>query len=170
MNLTGTLEDDGRTLALVRRFDVPIEEVWAHLTVSERLARWFGTWAGDPATGHVAVTMNAEAETEAGEPADFRVVACEPPRLLAVDADDEYGHWRLRVDLAEADGGTALTLRQTELDPKDLPETGPGWEWYLDRLVAAVAGTEPPDLAAFDADYVPLSERYAALSRPDRPI
>ncbi|MCP2267013.1 SRPBCC family protein [Promicromonospora thailandica] len=167
MNLTGELEDDGRTLVLVRRFGVPIEDVWASLTDSDRLGRWFGTWTGDPASGQVSVVMNAEAE--AGEPALFRVVACEPPRLLAVSADDEYGQWRLRAELTEADGGTTLTFRQTELDPKDLPDTGPGWEWYLDRLVAAVEGGEPPSLADFDADYVPLSEQYAELIPPGRP-
>lgn len=161
MNLTGTLEDDGRTLALVRRFGVPIDDVWASVTESERLARWFGTWTGDPSSGRVLVTMNAEAEP--GAPAEFRVDACEPPRLLAVSAEDEYGNWRLSAELAEVDGGTTLTLRQRELDPKTLPETGPGWEWYLDRLVAAIEGGEPPTLAGFDTDYLPMGPGYAAL-------
>lgn len=162
MNLTGTLEDDGRTLVLVRRFGASIEDVWATLTDSDRLARWFGTWTGDPASGRVLVTMNAEAE--AGAPAEFQVVACEPPRLLAVSADDEYGSWRLSAELAGTDGGTTLTFRQRDLDPRSLPETGPGWEWYLNRLVAAVEGGEPPTLGDFDTDYVPLSAQYADLA------
>ncbi|MFI2489063.1 SRPBCC family protein [Promicromonospora kroppenstedtii] len=163
MNLTGTLEDDGRTLVLVRRFGVPIDDVWASVTESDRLARWFGTWTGDPASGTVLVTMNAEAEP--GAPAPFRVDACEPPRLLAVSAEDEYGSWRLSAELTEEDGGTTLTLRQMDADPKTLPDTGPGWEWYLDRLVAAVEGGEPPSLADFDTDYLPLGPGYAVLAQ-----
>ena len=163
MNLTGTLEDDGRTLVLVRRFGVPIDDVWASVTESDRLARWFGTWTGDPASGTVLVTMNAEAEP--GAPAPFRVDACEPPRLLAVSAEDEYGNWRLSAELTEVDGGTTLTLRQMDVDPKMLPETGPGWEWYLDRLVAAVEDAEPPSLADFDTDYLPLGPGYAVLAQ-----
>ncbi|MFI6423874.1 SRPBCC family protein [Promicromonospora sp. NPDC050880] len=162
MNLTGELEDDGRTLVLVRRFRAPIEDVWGSVTDPDRLARWFGTWTGDPSTGRVLVTMTAEAEP--ADPTEFQVHACEAPHLLAVSAVDEYGHWRLRAELAEVEGGTTLTLRQMELDPKTLSETGPGWEWYLNRLVAAVEGGELPDLGDFDADYVPLSARYAALA------
>ena len=36
-------------------FHAPIEDVWAAVTEPERLARWIGTWTGDPATGTRAV-------------------------------------------------------------------------------------------------------------------
>jgi hypothetical protein len=55
-------------------------------------------------------------------------------------------------------------MRQRGIDESTLAETGPGWEWYLDRLVAAVVGSEPPDLAAFDVDYMPMSAGYAAMA------
>jgi hypothetical protein len=57
MNPTGTLDDDGHTLVLVRRFTAPIEDVWASVVDSERLSRWFGTWSGDPSTGSVMLTI-----------------------------------------------------------------------------------------------------------------
>lgn len=38
MNPTGRLEDEGRTLVLRRRLPVPIDDVWASITESERLA------------------------------------------------------------------------------------------------------------------------------------
>ena len=57
MKPTGTVEDGGKTLVLRRHFSVSIDDVWASVTESERLGRWFGTWTGDPATGSVMVTM-----------------------------------------------------------------------------------------------------------------
>lgn len=158
---TGALEDDGRTLVLTRRFATQIGDVWASITDPERLGRWFGTWSGDPSSGSVMVTMNAEPEPV--PPVRYAIHACEPPRLLAVSATDGYGNWRLTAELSELDGATTLVLRQEDLDPGSLPEIGPGWEWYLDRLLAAVSGSSPPTLDDFDAGYMPMSAAYAAM-------
>jgi len=38
-------------LSIAREFRAPIEDVWASVTESERLARWIGTYTGDPASG-----------------------------------------------------------------------------------------------------------------------
>ncbi|MEU4014987.1 SRPBCC family protein [Microbacterium sp. NPDC028030] len=162
MTPTGIFDADNRTLSLQREFAASAPDVWAGITESERLARWFGTWTGDPSTGRIMVTMNAEAE--AVPPAPYEIHACEPPHRLDVSAIDEYGQWRLVAELVEADGRTTLTLRQEDVDTDTLGETGPGWEWYLDRLVADVAGTPLPSLADFDDEYMPLAAAYAALS------
>jgi len=162
MKATGSLTDGGRTLVLTRRFPAPITDVWASITDSERLARWFGTWTGDPSTGTVMVTMTAEAEPM--PPTPYVIHTCEPPRLLEVSATDDYGSWRLRAELSEDADGTTLVLRQDDVDPGTAHEVGPGWEWYLDRLVAAVVGEAPPDLEAFERDYLPLSEAYRITS------
>lgn len=161
MKPTGTVEDGGKTLILRRHFPVPIGDVWASVTESERLGRWFGTWTGDPATGSVMVTMNAE--PEAAAPARFDIDACEPPRLLAVSATDESGQWKLVATLTEVEGGTVFELRQEELAPGTASDTGPGWEWYLDRLVASVAGKQPPTLDDFETDYLPMGAAYGAM-------
>lgn len=164
---TGTIDPEGRTLTLTRSFPAPIEDVWASITESDRLARWFGTWTGDPADGWVMITMNAEAEEQS--PSRFDIDACEPPRLLRVSATDAFGHWVLVAQLAEEGAGTLLTFRQEALDPASAHETGPGWEWYLDRLAAAVLGTAPPSLAAFETDYMPMSSDYAAMGAETPP-
>ena len=158
---TGTLHDDGRTLALTRTFTAGIEEVWASVTESERLGRWFGTWTGDPASGSVMVTMNAEPESGSAQRFDIR--ACEPPRLLSVSAINDYGHWHLTVELSAVAGTTTLELRQEEVDPGSLAETGPGWEWYLDRLVAALTEQALPTIEDFTAAYLPMGAAYAAM-------
>ena len=158
---TGTLHDDGRTLVLRRTFTAGIEEVWASVTESERLGRWFGTWTGDPASGSVMVTMNAEPESASAQ--RFDIGACEPPRLLSVSAINDYGHWQLTVELSAVGATTALELRQEEVDPGSLAETGPGWEWYLDRLVAAITEQELPTIEDFTGAYLPMGAAYAAM-------
>ena len=42
--------------------------------------------------------------------------------------------------LAEEDGVTTLTFTQRDIDPVEAESVGPGWEYYLDRLVAAESG------------------------------
>jgi uncharacterized protein YndB with AHSA1/START domain len=145
---------DGRDLVLTRTFRSGIEDVWASITESERTGRWFATWSGEPGPGKVIrYTMTFE---EGAEEAEMRIDACEPPRHLAVSAENDYGSWRLEARLAEADGVTTLTFTH-HLDDKANPgEIGPGWEYYLDNLVAAHTGTPQPD---FD-DYFPSMKAY----------
>lgn len=163
MNPTGTLED-GTTLVVQRRFAAPIDDVWASLTESDRLGRWFGTWSGDPSTGSVMVTMTAEADPV--PPARYDIDACDPPRRLAVSAVDDGGTWHLSVDLSEQEGGaTVVVFRQRGVDLPSLHDTGPGWEWYLDRWVAAVAGTTPPSLDDFERSYLAMGPGYASMVR-----
>src|SRR3990170_2940458 len=56
---TGRREErSGRQfLVMERRFEAPIDAVWAAITEPERLARWIGTWTGDPASGAVDFRM-----------------------------------------------------------------------------------------------------------------
>jgi uncharacterized protein YndB with AHSA1/START domain len=156
---TGRL--DGDALVLERRFTAPIGDVWASVTESDRLARWFGTWTGDPADGWVMVTMTAEAEPQ--PPVRYDIVSCEPPRSLAIRATDAYGTWHLSVELTEGAGGTTLQLRQHQVDRGSLSDTGPGWEWYLDRLVAAATDAPLPGLDDFERDYLALGPAYDDL-------
>ncbi len=164
MEPTGTVRDGGRTLVLTRRFAAPIKDVWASLTESERLGRWFATWSGDPASGSVLVHLNAEPESEEAPATPCEIRACEPPRLLAVRTSDEQGEWWLTVELSEAEGGTTLELRHEQLEPGTAAEIGAGWEWYLDRLVAAMTDTPPPTLGDFETLYMPMARGYAEMT------
>jgi hypothetical protein len=96
-------------------------------------------------------------------------VACEPPRHLAVSVVDDYGSWRLEADLAEADGVTVLTFTHHLDSEADAGSVGPGWEWYLDQLVASRSGDPQP---SFD-DYYPAMQAYyeqrAAEAAPGEP-
>ena len=145
---------DGRDLVLTRTFRAGIDDVWASITEPERTARWFAGWTGDARPGGtIRYTMTFE---EGSEPADMTIDACEPPHHLAVSATDAYGTWRLEAHLAEADGVTELTFRHHLDAGADVAEVGPGWEYYLDNLVASRDGTPLPD---FD-DYYPAQRAY----------
>jgi uncharacterized protein YndB with AHSA1/START domain len=146
----------GRALVLARTFRAPIEDVWASISESERLERWIGRWDGEPGPGRtVSFLMTAE---ENAEPEDVRIVECEPPRLLRTVLNPGTQSWHVDVSLSEANGITTLTFTQG-VGGIDVSDVGPGWEYYLDRLVAARADAPLP---SWDDYYPGQSEHYAA--------
>lgn len=146
--------DDGRDLILTRTFRADIDDVWASITESERTARWFASWSGD---GAVGATIRYRLMFEEGTPeADMRIDACEPPHRLAVSTIDEHGSWRLEARLRQSGEITTLELVHHLDEDTDVGSTGPGWEYYLDLLIASRDGTPQPN---FD-DYYPTQQRY----------
>jgi uncharacterized protein YndB with AHSA1/START domain len=146
--------DQGRDLVVTRSFRAPIADVWASITESERTARWFASWTGDAAPGR---TIRYTLAFEEGAPeADMTIDACDPPHHLAVSASDEHGTWRLEARLRQVDETTELTFVHHLDDDAAAGEVGPGWEYYLDMLVASRDRLPVPD---FD-DYYPAQKAY----------
>jgi uncharacterized protein YndB with AHSA1/START domain len=159
---TGTVEqrDGQHVLVQTREFKAPIEDVWAAITESDRLARWIGSWAGDPASGNVEFRMLFEGDSHEAEQMEIRV--CEPPRRLHLTsrAGDEV--WLLELDLTHADGVTTLTFSQPGVTKEQASSVGPGWDYYLDRLVDVETGADPAQ-RDFERDYYPgTADHYAA--------
>lgn len=159
--ITGAPEAiDGQDhLVLTRTFRAPIQDVWAALTESERLGRWFATWTGDPSTGRVQVTWAFE-EDMPTEP--YLIEVCEEPTRLRVrnDNDDPTQVWTLDLRLSEEGGVTTLRFAQVLTDPTIVTDVGPGWEYYLDRLEESVRTGET---ATTEWDgYLAMSGEYAA--------
>ncbi|MFY1576295.1 SRPBCC family protein [Verrucosispora sp. WMMD703] len=153
--------ENGMDLVLTRTFPAPIDDVWASLTESERTARWFGPWEGDAGPGRtIRVQMALEEEAPWS---DLRIDACEPPRRLAVSMRDEYGHWVLELLLTSHGERTELRFVHHLDDADGIGEVGPGWEYYLDCLVAARDDTALP---SFD-DYHPPMKAYYEQLRPE---
>jgi len=149
-------------LVFERTFRAPIEDVWAAVTESDRLARWIGVWTGDPASGSITFRMTAEGEDVPDE--TIWIDECVPPRRLVMRSAqpvEEDVLWAWEVDLAETDGTTTLTFAQGVTDPALAESVGPGWDYYLDRLVAAQAGEEL-DAIDFDDYYPALKDHYRA--------
>lgn len=149
-------DTQGVQLTYERTLDAPVDRVWAAVTDPDRLERWFGRWSGDPASGEVALVMTAEGQTE---PEPVTVAACEAPTLLAVSTSGPDGPWPLELRLADDDGRTRLRFTHRLAEPYDASSIGPGWQYYLDRLEAVLAGRPVP--ADFD-EYLPgLAAAYA---------
>lgn len=154
---------DGFDVALSREFADTPTAIWHDVTASERTASWFGPWKGEPRIGGI---VSVRLAFEDGTPtSELRIDACEPERRLAVTMLDDYGEWRLEllVNSTDDDDITRLTLVQHLGDDRDavadmVASVGPGWEYYLDMLVAARVGRPLPE---FD-DYYPSQSAYFA--------
>lgn len=151
----------GCDLVLTRTFRAHVEDVWASVTEPERTARWFGPWKGDAAPGR---TIDVQMAYEEQQPwMQARIEACEPPLRLAVTTVDEHGVWRLELLLSEVDGVTELKLVHHLGSPAGLGEIGPGWEFYLDMLVAS---RENRPLPVFDSYYPAMKAYFDGLASP----
>ncbi len=149
-----TLIEGRPHLRLIRTFRAPVEDVWASVTEPQRLERWIGTWTGTPGVGNtISFVMSAE---EGAEPEDVEIRECDPPHRFVGDFTTGEGTWRIGLSLEETDGVTSLVFTQAVNPGDDTGSFGPGWEYYLDRLVAERLGTTMPD---WD-DYYPAQRPY----------
>ncbi|MFE6971365.1 SRPBCC family protein [Isoptericola sp. NPDC057653] len=157
---TGTVEHGaaGPELVLTRSFDATAPDVWASVTEPHLLDRWVGRWEGDPTSGRVRFFMTSESPD--AEAAECVITRCEPPHRYAVDTAAPGGVWHLALELAESGGVTTLTFRQRLGADDDAASIGPGWEYYLDRLVAVRSGRPAGDVA-WESYYPAQREHYA---------
>jgi uncharacterized protein YndB with AHSA1/START domain len=149
--------EHGRDLVITRTFRAPIDDVWASVTESERTARWFASWTGEPGPGKTIQTTRTF-EGPGAEPKPMTIEACEAPRHLALRSDTPYGVIRLDLALTESDGVTELRFTHHLEEQTDVGSFGPGWEFYLDNLAASRDGTAAPDFN----DYYPAQKAYFA--------
>lgn len=160
---------DGDTVVITRRLPHPIDVVWAWLTESDKLGVWIGEWDGDPSTGVVSFRMTAEAADASAEP--VTIDECMPPTRFRIRVSGGGGDpWALGVDLGDDEtpdrdtASTTVLFSQRIDDEAALADIGPGWEYYLDRLDAALAGRDVSEVD-FERDYHPaMSEYYRALA------
>ena len=144
----------GTDLVLTRRFRAPVTDVWASITDPERSARWFGRWEGDAGPGR---TVRVQMAFEDDAPwSDLLIEECEPPRRLVVSTVDEHGSWHVEMMLAEVGDATELTFTHHLDSDEGVGEVGPGWEYYLDLLVAAHTGEPRREFE----DYYPALKPY----------
>ncbi|WP_341255251.1 SRPBCC domain-containing protein [uncultured Dietzia sp.] len=143
-----------------RRLPMSRDQAWAAVTDPARTARWIGSWSGDPASGTVEMTMCAEE----GSPAEtVEVLRCEAPNLVVVRIGPDG--WVVTVRIEGDDDEVTISLEQDIADAESASDIGPGWDFYLDRLVEAEAGRDPEALR-FSPDYHPaLADHYRALLR-----
>lgn len=152
----GTLSDvDGRpALRFERRLPHPVERVWRAVTEPAELERWFVApvpWR--PSAGEVF-----EAEGQAG-----RIVELDEPRVIAWTWGDERYRFELRPD---GDGCRLIFTHVFDDRFGPAAQHAAGWEAYLDRLDAHVAGGHLSETDAH-ASIAEHHERYARLFGQD---
>ncbi len=148
--------DGHPNLVIERTLAAGADEVWAEMTESDRLERWIGRWEGDPTSGAVTFFMTAESPDAAAS--RFRIDECERPQRFAGAISPDDGGWELWFELDEADGSTTLRFGQRLGPQDDVGSIGPGWEYYLDRLVAGRDGRDVASIV-WD-DYFPALQPY----------
>jgi hypothetical protein len=83
---------------------------------------------------------------------DARIESCDPPHRLGL----AVGDWRLELSLEQRGDRTELTFIQHRETTDGAGEIGPGWEYYLDNLLASRIGSTMPEFA----DYYPSMQAY----------
>jgi uncharacterized protein YndB with AHSA1/START domain len=165
--------DGDEQIVFTRLFAASLDDVWAACTEPQRMERWIGTWSGDPASGEVSFRMTAEGDDVPEE--IYLVEACEPPHRFVVRSRESASFspdgagprvaWQHTLELSEADGLTTLTFTQVipggPVGADMVGNVGPGWDYYLDRLVAAVGGADPGRIPW--EPYLERSEGYRDL-------
>lgn len=145
----------GVDIVLTRSIRGSISDVWASVTESDRTARWFGRWEGE-AKPHATIRLQMAFE-EGDAWSNARIDVCDPPRHLALTTLDEAGEWHLEIRLQVQGETTELTFTQHRENTDGAGEIGPGWEYYLDNLIASRDGTPLPD---FNDYYPSMQEHY----------
>lgn len=145
---------DGNNLILTRTFRAPIGDIWASVTRPDSTALWFGRWEGDAGPGKV---VRVQLLHEKERPwANVMIEECEPPHRLVIAMKDDHGDWRIELTLTQTADATELRFVQPLSDRKLAGDVGPGWEYYLDMLVAARDGKPLPSFA----DYYPAQRAH----------
>ncbi|NYE93938.1 hypothetical protein FHU41_000159 [Psychromicrobium silvestre] len=152
-------ENGADWMVLERQLSGDLAASWRVVTDSASLDRFIGRWEGDPASGQVDFYMTAEGSTDANT---YRVLECTPQQRYVVESEYMGMVWQLAISLRTAENGTTLRFAQRYEPDMDAASIGPGWEYYLDRLVAAEAG-EDVNSVLWDDYYPALSEDYRAI-------
>lgn len=163
---TGRVVRDGRGLELIveRRMPVPVDEVWSWLTESKHLKKWIGVYRGKPVVGGtVDFTMTFEKDAT---PSPITILECRPQERLTIEWPVGEDTWHISVGVASMDGATVVYLKQRLSNAREAGYIGPGWEFYLDCLIAAHAGKTLPEFDPYLAVQQPYYERLAMDGDP----
>ncbi|WP_051944250.1 SRPBCC domain-containing protein [Streptacidiphilus rugosus] len=152
-----------QAVCFYRHYPHPVAAVWPYLSRGPLLRTWLAAADRlDPAEGGSVVLrwLNSDAEGRTAI-ATGTVTAYDPPTLLQLDLDP---HGRVRFELTDEGGGSALAFSATLPSPIEQPALLlAGWHVHLDYLGQALDGGEV-DWPAWDLtrEWQPLHDAYEA--------
>lgn len=145
---------DGLDLMVTRTLPGTVQDAWASMTEPERTARWMGRWEGTGAPGE---TIKVQMGFEDDSPwVDVKITQCDAPHRLRVLTLSDHGSWDLSFELASVGDRSELRFVHHGVIRTEVGNVGPGWEYYLDQLVAAATEAPAP---SWD-DYFPTQQEY----------
>ena len=145
---------DGLDLVVTRTMPGSVQDAWASITEPERTARWIGRWEG---TGAAGETIKLQKGFEEDSPwVDVTITECDAPHRLRVLTLSGHDSWDLSFELTSAGDRSELRFVHHGVTRTEIANVGPGWEYYLDQLVAASTGAPVPH---WD-DYFPAQREY----------
>jgi uncharacterized protein YndB with AHSA1/START domain len=128
---------------LERHLDHPVERVWRAVSEPAEVRRWM------PAAADWTLTLGAEFELGGQR---GQITELEPPHLIGWT----FGADRFRFTLQAEGDGCALVFTHMFSDAAPAAQTAAGWECYLDRLDAQLAGQDLSEERA----HQPVGERH----------
>jgi uncharacterized protein YndB with AHSA1/START domain len=145
---------NGLDLVVIRTLPGSVEDAWASITEPDRTARWIGRWEGIGAPGE---TIKLQMGFEADSPwTDVEIVECAAPHRLRVLTRSAEGSWDLSLELRGVGDQSELRFVHHGIVQADVGNVGPGWEFYLDQLVAATTDAPMPNWG----DYFPAQGEH----------
>jgi uncharacterized protein YndB with AHSA1/START domain len=160
------------TFVLERTLKAPIARVWAYFVDADKRSRWFTGGDNFSANGQAFSILFAHrnitnekpperwAQMESGEfPMTGRVLAFDPPRLLAITWGDGGEHVsEVRFEFTAIGEETLLKLTHTKIDTEaSLRDFAGGWTAHMETLATVLAGRPANH---FWADVVAAHEAY----------
>ncbi|MFE6995680.1 SRPBCC family protein [Microbacterium sp. NPDC057659] len=132
-----------------------IDDLWQAVTDRDRIARWMVDLTGELRLGG---TWSVVAQGDEPSWATGTITACDAPRTFSTTWHAiEEEPTELVVTLDEVEGGTRMRLVHTGIRSIFY---GAGWQTYLERLAADVAGESFAQ--DWDARFAELSPQYEA--------
>ena len=162
-SITATLHSHGGTgvVRVTARLRAGVADVWSALTDPRRLARWYGTFAGDLSVGGSFTAFIPSS----GWDGHGRVDECVPNRRLRVtmwEAEDN-GQWATAELSADGDT-TTLTFEKVGLPLDVVWAFGCGWQSHFEDLAAHLEGREDPNWpSSSDARFQELEPSFRAM-------
>jgi uncharacterized protein YndB with AHSA1/START domain len=158
----GTYEtiENRPALRFERRLNHPVERVWQAISEPDEMKAWFPS----AVSGEIAPGAGLTFTFEHGEAPEMHgeVTEHDPPRRLAFYWGDDH----LRFELEPADGGCVLRFTAL-LDARDkAARDAAGWHTCLDRLEAALDGSDETDHAAWRALYAEYERQGLPTGAP----
>jgi len=160
--ILGSLRSDNGmgVIRIEDRFDTGIDELWAALTDTQRLARWYGEIEGELRVGgEFRAHLHASGWEGTG-----RVEECEPPRrfLVVSKASEEPDEDSTEVTLTGDSDQTTLVVEQRGSPLDLLWAYGAGLQIHVEDLAAYITGRERVDSAMRFAELEPVYRDLAA--------